>query len=57
MRISGQVSPSPDHPPNFLLRKHIPNLLICDNDILHRILSSLEVIEMVVYVGGEEHLC
>jgi hypothetical protein len=43
--------------PRLLRRKHVPNLLVRDDDILHRILSSLEVIEMVVDVRREEHLC
>ena len=38
------------------LREHIPSLLLGKNDILYRILSALEVIEVVVCVRGEKDL-
>lgn len=38
-------------------RKHVLRLLVCKHNILHRILSALEVVKVVIGVAGEEDLC
>ena len=41
----------------LLLREYGSSLLICKNDVFDRVLLVLEVMSVVVGVGGKEELC